>query len=65
MVGSSLVDTRSVFRKQQKRKILIFRFCCFGVSGVKPLIKVMASRSEAEGSYVSLHCFSALIGLNG
>ena len=29
MVGSSLVDTRSViFGKQQKGKILIFRFCC-------------------------------------
>ena len=38
MVGSSLVDTRSVFfRKQQKWKILIFRFCRYrGFRGEAP-----------------------------
>ena len=36
MVGSSLVDTRSVFQKRQKWKILIFRFCRYQVLGVKP-----------------------------
>ena len=50
MVGSSLVDTRSVFSETAKKENFNFSFLLFlGVSGVKPLIKVMASRSEAEG----------------
>ena len=36
MVGSSLVDTRSVFSETAKWKILIFRFCRYRGFRVKP-----------------------------
>ena len=48
MVGSSLVDTRSVFSETAKMENFNFRFCRYQVLGVKPLTQIIRFFSNGK-----------------